>query len=111
MNATMEVRAAESQMVDCPKCDMGYDGCDEDGRYFACYFCCCTGRIDAATARGYWRDRAWGSFVSAEAAIRRDIAPQYDPETGDPMPTLRRQREAREAARALPVTFDDDLPF
>jgi hypothetical protein len=36
--------------ADCPQCDPLHPELDESGRAYTCYFCCDTGRVDAAVA-------------------------------------------------------------
>ena len=62
------------RMTDCPKCDCGFDGVDEDGRLYSCYFCGETGAVTVDCARHYWRDRHEWDYEAALAAERRRAA-------------------------------------
>lgn len=65
----MSMKAREP-MADCPSCDgYGFDGCDEVGAPYACYFCGCSGRVLASVAAAHWRDASWFAYVSAERAV------------------------------------------
>lgn len=53
-------------MAECPKCDMGYDGFDEDGRPYACYFCGTSGWVPAGVIEEYEREQA--EYLAASPA-------------------------------------------
>ncbi len=49
----MTAKQAPLGMAECPQCDPCCPELDEDGRPYACYFCCDTGWIEQAVADEY----------------------------------------------------------
>ena len=101
-------------MAECLECDMGFNGQDEDGRYYSCYACCETGWMPAQAVADYWRDRAWQVYVAAEARIveraKLGVPPgwsyYYDEWTGEMV-----MKPPRDYKPSVAVEDYDDIPF
>jgi hypothetical protein len=58
-------------MAECPLCDNGFTGVEEDsGRPYSCYACGESGWMPTEAVTEYWRERAWQTYLAAEASIR-----------------------------------------